>query len=117
MEFSGTDGSSFLYADNVYFQYPGYPSSGFQKKYYHADRRFCCCFCIPVFAQIGLMYFDGLNHFYLNFTENTEHIHLFNYSIFWTYGAVLALGTIIPPILFNIGFERRIGTGKYCFIT
>lgn len=66
------------------------------------------------FAQIGPLYFDGLKSFYLNFTENTEHIRLFDYSIFWTYGFVLALfGTIIPPILFNIGFPKAgLGLGS-----
>jgi len=66
------------------------------------------------FAQIGPMYFDGLKSFYLNFTENTQHIRPFDYSIFWTYGFVLALfGTIIPPILFNIGFPKAgLGLGS-----
>jgi len=66
------------------------------------------------FAQIGPLYSEGLKLVYLNFTENTEHIHSFNYSIFWTYGFVLALfGTIIPPILFNIGFPNAgLGLGS-----
>ncbi|KXH81436.1 EamA family transporter [Chryseobacterium kwangjuense] len=66
------------------------------------------------FAQIGPMYSDGLRSLYLNFTDNTEHIHSFNYSIFWTYGFVLALfGTIVPPILFNIGFPNAgLGLGS-----
>ncbi len=66
------------------------------------------------FAQIGPMYFGGLKSFYLNFTENTEHIRPFDYSIFWTYGFVLALfGTIIPPILFNVGFPKAgLGLGS-----
>lgn len=71
-------------------------------------------FAFLFFAQIGPMYFDGLKAFYLNFTENTEHIHSFNYSIFLTYGFVLALfGTIIPPILFNVGFPNAgLGLGS-----
>lgn len=66
------------------------------------------------FAQIGPQYFDGLKSFYLNFTENTQHIRPFDYSIFWTYGFVLALfGTIIPPILFNLGFPNAgLGLGS-----
>ncbi|GGG51289.1 EamA family transporter [Epilithonimonas arachidiradicis] len=66
------------------------------------------------FAQIGPMYFDGLRSFYLNFTENTQHIRPFDYSIFWTYGFILALfGTIIPPILFNLGFPNAgLGLGS-----
>ncbi len=71
-------------------------------------------FSFLFFAQIGPMYFDGLQSLYLNFTENTEHIHPFNYSIFWTYGIILALfGTIIPPILFNVGFPNAgLGLGS-----
>jgi len=66
------------------------------------------------FAQIGPLHFEGLKHFYLNFTENTQHIRPFNYSIFWTYGFILALfGTIIPPILFNLGFPNTgLGLGS-----
>lgn len=71
-------------------------------------------FAFLFFAQIGPLYFDGLKSIYLNFTENTEHIHSFNYSILWTYGFVLALfGTVIPPILFNIGFPNAgLGLGS-----
>ncbi|MET3539038.1 EamA family transporter [Chryseobacterium limigenitum] len=71
-------------------------------------------FAFLFFAQIGPMYSDGLRSFYLNFTDNTEHIHSFNYSILWTYGFALALfGTIIPPILFNIGFPNAgLGLGS-----
>lgn len=66
------------------------------------------------FAQIGPLHFEGLRSFYLNFTENTQHIRPFNYSIFWTYGFILALfGTIIPPILFNLGFPNTgLGLGS-----
>ncbi|MCC3216957.1 DMT family transporter [Chryseobacterium sp. X308] len=71
-------------------------------------------FAFLFFGQIGPMYFDGLKSLYLNFTDNTEHIHSFNYSIFLTYGFVLALfGTIIPPILFNVGFPNAgLGLGS-----
>ncbi|WP_162031236.1 EamA family transporter [Chryseobacterium potabilaquae] len=71
-------------------------------------------FIFLFFAQIGPFYFDNLQSFYLNFTDNTTHIHSFNYSILWTYGFVLALfGTIIPPILFNIGFPNAgLGLGS-----
>jgi hypothetical protein len=35
-----------------------------------------------------------------------EGIRPFDYSILWTYGLFLAVfGTILPPILFNIGFR------------
>lgn len=41
-------------------------------------------------------------------------ISKFNLSIFWTWGAVLALfGTILPPFLFNIGMPRTgVGLGS-----
>lgn len=71
-------------------------------------------FAFLFFAQIGPLHFDGLKSIYLNFTDNTEHIHAFRYSILWKYGFVLALfGTIIPPILFNIGFPNAgLGLGS-----
>ena len=66
------------------------------------------------FAQIGPLYFDGLKSFYLNFTDNTIHIKPFDYSIFYTYGFILAVfGTIIPPTLFNLGFPKTgLGLGS-----
>lgn len=71
-------------------------------------------FAFLFFAQIGPLHFEGLKSFYLNFTDNTEHIHSFNYSILWKYGLVLSLfGTIIPPILFNVGFPNAgLGLGS-----
>lgn len=71
-------------------------------------------FAFLFFAQIGPLYSHGLRLVYLAFTENTTHIHSFNYSIFWKYGFILALfGTIIPPVLFNIGFPNAgLGLGS-----
>ncbi|UZT97672.1 DMT family transporter [Chryseobacterium fluminis] len=71
-------------------------------------------FAFLFFAQIGPLYSDGLKSLYLNFTENTQHIHAFNYSILWKYGLILSLfGTIIPPILFNVGFPNAgLGLGS-----
>ena len=71
-------------------------------------------FLFLFFAQIGPLHFEELRSFYLNFTENTTHIRPFDYSIFCTYGFVLALfGTIIPPILFNLGFPNTgLGLGS-----
>jgi drug/metabolite transporter (DMT)-like permease len=71
-------------------------------------------FIFLFFAQIGPLHFGGLKSIYLNFTDNTEHIHSFRYSILWKYGFVLALfGTVIPPILFNIGFPNAgLGLGS-----
>jgi drug/metabolite transporter (DMT)-like permease len=71
-------------------------------------------FLFLIFAQMGPLHIDGLKSLYLNFTENTDHIHAFRYSILWKYGFILALfGTIIPPILFNIGFPNAgLGLGS-----
>ncbi len=71
-------------------------------------------FAFLFFAQIGPLHFEGLKSFYLTFTDNTEHIHSFNYSILWKYGLILSLfGTIIPPILFNVGFPNAgLGLGS-----
>ena len=71
-------------------------------------------FIFLFFAQIGPLHFDVLKEFYLNFTDNTVHIRPFDYSIFYTYGFILALfGTIIPPTLFNLGFPKAgLGLGS-----
>lgn len=71
-------------------------------------------FIFLFFAQIGPLHFESLKSLYLNFTENTEHIRPFDYSIFWSYGFILALfGTIIPPVFFNIGFPNTgLGLGS-----
>ncbi len=71
-------------------------------------------FAFLFFAQIGPLHFEGLKSFYLTFTDSTEHIHSFNYSILWKYGLILSLfGTIIPPILFNVGFPNAgLGLGS-----
>lgn len=71
-------------------------------------------FLFLIFAQLGPLHIDSLKTIYLNFTENTDHIHAFRYSILWKYGFILALfGTIIPPILFNIGFPNAgLGLGS-----
>ena len=64
-------------------------------------------FIFLFFAQIGPLHFEVLKEIYLNFTDNTVHIRPFDYSIFYTYGFILALfGTIIPPTLFNLGFPK-----------
>ena len=71
-------------------------------------------FIFLFFAQIGPLHFDVLKSFYLNFTDNTQHIKPFDFSIFYTYGFILALfGTIIPPTLFNLGFPKTgLGLGS-----
>lgn len=71
-------------------------------------------FLFLFFAQIGPLHSENLKSFYMNFTDNTQHIRPFDISIFWTYGFILALfGTIIPPILFNLGFPNTgLGLGS-----
>ena len=71
-------------------------------------------FIFLFFAQIGPLHFEALKTFYLNFTDNTAHIRAFDFSIFYTYGFILALfGTIIPPTLFNLGFPKTgLGLGS-----
>ena len=71
-------------------------------------------FLFLFFAQIGPLHFDLLKSVYLNFTENTAHIKPFDFSIFYTYGFILALfGTIVPPVLFNLGFPKTgLGLGS-----
>lgn len=71
-------------------------------------------FIFLFFAQIGPLHFDVLKLFYLNFTDNTAHIKPFDNTIFYTYGFILALfGTIIPPVLFNLGFPKTgLGLGS-----
>ncbi|SQG05451.1 Predicted permease, DMT superfamily [Elizabethkingia meningoseptica] len=66
------------------------------------------------FSQIGPLHFDLLKSFYLNFSDSTEGIRAFDFSILWTYGLFLAIfGTIVPPILFNIGFPNAgLGLGS-----
>ena len=72
-------------------------------------------FIFLFFSQIGPLHFDALKGIYTHFSSNMEGIRPFDYSILWTYGLFLAVfGTILPPILFNIGFpEFRIRIGKY----
>ena len=71
-------------------------------------------FLFLFFAQIGPLHFDLLKSVYLKFTDNAEHIKPFDFSIFYTYGFILALfGTIIPPVLFNLGFPKTgLGLGS-----
>ena len=66
------------------------------------------------FSQIGPFYFDGLQSIYFQFSENTDNIRAFDFSIFWKYGWILSLfGTILPPILFNSGFPKAgLGLGS-----
>ena len=67
-----------------------------------------------IFSQIGPYYFDGLKSFYTLFSDNTEGIKAFDFSIFWKYGLLLSLfGTILPPLLLTAGFPHTgLGLGS-----
>lgn len=71
-------------------------------------------FIFLFFSQIGPLHFDALKGIYMHFSSNMEGIRPFDYSILWTYGLFLAVfGTILPPILFNIGFPNSgLGLGS-----
>lgn len=71
-------------------------------------------FIFLFFSQIGPLHFDALKGVYTHFSSNMEGIRPFDYSILWTYGLFLAVfGTILPPILFNIGFPNSgLGLGS-----
>ena len=71
-------------------------------------------FIFLFFSQIGPLHFDALKGIYTHFSSNMEGIRPFDYSILWTYGLFLAVfGTILPPILFNIGFPNSgLGLGS-----
>ena len=64
--------------------------------------------------QIGPFYFTWMRNIYTDFGGQTEQLRAFAFSIFWSYGFVLALfGTILPPILFNLGFPKAgLGLGS-----
>lgn len=63
------------------------------------------------FSQIGPQYIGG-------FFENTKVSYIpikeFDLSVFWRFGLFLAVfGTILPPIMFNLGFPRTgLGLGS-----
>ncbi len=62
-------------------------------------------------TQLGPYYFDGLREFYTNLSIDTNSVRAFDLSIFWRYGLFLAVfGTILPPVLFNLGFPK-VGLG------
>lgn len=71
-------------------------------------------FLFSFFTQIGPFYFSSLREIYQNYAESTAPIKAFDFSIFWSYGFVLALfGTILPPVLFNLGFPKAgLGLGS-----
>src|SRR5690606_24304133 len=61
-----------------------------------------------LFSQI-IPYYTNLSESLSNLNELPKEV--FNVSIFWKYGLFLAVfGTILPPILFNLGFPK-VGLG------
>src|SRR5690606_4625520 len=68
-----------------------------------------------ILAQIGPYYSEGLHQFYVKMSMDSEMMKkAFDISIFWKYGLFLALfGTVLPPILFNLGFPKTgLGLGS-----
>lgn len=65
-------------------------------------------------TQIGPNNFEFMKNFYLQFSQNTEGIRDFNWSIFYGWGIVLALfGTVLPPMFLNMGFPLTgVGLGS-----
>lgn len=65
-------------------------------------------------SQIGPFHFTFFKDLYLNVTSNTAGIRPFDFSIFYTYGLILAVfGTILPPLLLNKGFPNAgLGLGS-----
>lgn len=66
------------------------------------------------FTQIGPFHFDFFKDLYLSVSNNPSSVRPFDFSIFYTYGLLLALfGTILPPILLNKGFPNAgLGLGS-----
>lgn len=63
------------------------------------------------FAQMGPHLFDGVRELYVSNGWSLENVRAFDASIFWKFGIFLAVfGTILPPILFNLGFPK-VGLG------
>lgn len=64
-------------------------------------------FLFLFFSQVGPMHFDALKELYAQFSNHTEGIRAFDFSIFWKYGIILSLfGTVLPPLFFNSGFPK-----------
>lgn len=70
--------------------------------------------CFAFITQFGPNNFDFMKDFFLGFSSNTEGIRDFNWSIFFSWGLLLALfGTILPPIFLNMGFPYTgVGLGS-----
>ncbi len=71
-------------------------------------------FGFSLYTQILPNNFKYFHDIFINSPKDLEGIHDFNFEIFLKWGIVLSLfGTIIPPMLFNIGFPNTgIGLGS-----
>lgn len=69
-------------------------------------------FCM--ITQVGPNNSEMMLSLYQQFTDNTTGIRNFDWSIFYSWGLVLALfGTILPPIFLNMGFPHTgVGLGS-----
>lgn len=65
-------------------------------------------------TQFGPNNSNLFNEFYLNFSTDTSGIRDIDWSIFYSWGLLLALfGTILPPIFLNMGFPiTGVGLGS-----
>jgi len=66
-----------------------------------------------IFSQLDPLHSETLKNAYLSVNSKAV-FHTFDFSIFWTYGILLAVfGTILPPILYNYGFPMTgLGLGS-----
>lgn len=67
-----------------------------------------------LFSQIGPFHFEFFKDLYLSISNNPSSFRAFDFTIFYTYGWILAVfGTILPPILLNKGFpDAGLGLGS-----
>lgn len=62
-------------------------------------------------AQIGPQYIESVRDVYVSNGWDLSNVRAFDFSIFWKFGIFLAVfGTVLPPILFNLGFPK-VGLG------
>lgn len=68
-------------------------------------------FTFLIFTQVGPYYLPNL---FKNISFPFVEVRAFDFSIFWRYGLFLAIfGTILPPILLNLGFPKTgLGLGS-----
>lgn len=71
-------------------------------------------FLFSFLTQIGPYFSEGISNFYDEIGFTFYESKAFDFNIFWKYGLFLALfGTVLPPILFNLGFPKTgLGLGS-----